>query len=135
MRRFLVVLSLLLLTACTRTDSDAMRVFEHAFGTDDPPAGVSVDHGYLWENRHLLVFYEEVWRLHLSGPSANHFVEQRWPDLKSGTPDYVAVSPETPWFRAGEGAHYSWWLSDKDPYVQVMRSPEASDVFIAYTAL
>lgn len=126
--------AVLLLAACSRIERDAQDVFEQAFGSERPPPGVAVVNGILWQNRPLLVFYEEAWRLQLNGPDAMSFVRHRWPDLTPGRPDIMVVSEGTPWFPYG-GEGYTTWISPSDEALFVIERAASRDVFVAYVPL
>ena len=133
MRRIAFVAGVLVLTACSRTTTSPHSVFEHAFGST-APQGVDVVNGYLWENRHLLIFYEETWRLELCGPAAMDFVRARWPDLKPTRPGHVD-NRDAPWFASEDPDNYESWTWKQDYAVTVMQSKETRHVFVAFTAL
>jgi hypothetical protein len=130
----LVIIAVLLLAACSRMERDAEDVFEHAFKAERPPSGVAVVNGVLWQNRPLLVFYEEAWRLQLKGPDAMSFVRHRWPDLTPGRPAILAISDETPWFPYG-GDGYTTWISPSDDALFVIERAASRDVFVAHVPL
>jgi hypothetical protein len=127
----LLLASLLMLTACSRTDTDsnAARVFEYAFSMQSPPNGVVVLNGY-----RLHRGTTSIWRLHLSGPGAKQFVAQRWPDLEAAIRRSFVQGSQTPWFAPGRDVQYVTLVSRSDPGVMVMQTVRSDDVFIAYDA-
>jgi hypothetical protein len=135
MRLSLLLASLLLLSACSKTDSDAGRIFENAFAMQAPPSGVVSLHGYRMERRRFFVVSEEMWRLHLAGPDAKKFVRQRWPDLRMGNPRVFLQGSQTPWFAPGRHVKYSTYISATNPAVTVMETDDSDEVFVAYDAL
>lgn len=131
MRLALLLTSLLMLVACSSTESDPARVFESAFEMA-PPNGVAVLHGYRLERRRFFVVREAMWRLHLGGPNAVAFTRQRWPDLEAATVRSFVQGSQTPWFAPGREVKYVTLKSSADPAVMVMLNPQSDDVFIAY---
>jgi hypothetical protein len=134
MRLSILLASLFLLTACTETDSNAARVFESAFSMSAPPSGVVALHGYRLERRRYFVQKDAMWRLHLGGPAAKEFVQQRWPDLHAGIRRAFVQGSQTPWFAPGRHVQYVTLVSNSDPAVTVMMTVSSDDVFIAYDA-
>lgn len=132
MRVAILLASLLLLSACSKTDSNPARVFESAFGMESPPSGVVPVNAYRLERRRFFVVSNAMWRLHLSGPGADEFVRQRWPDLRADIRRSFVQGSQTPWFAPGRHIQYIILTSPSDPAVMVMLTPNASDVFIAY---
>jgi hypothetical protein len=125
---------LVLLAACSSATSDIDEVFHQAFG-QDAPSNIVVVHGYHWDNRHLGVFYENSWRLHLRGPGAMTFLETRWPDLQPSRAGWIYEIPEALWFAPKHPDQYDDWTSRADPAVTVRRDKESGDVFVIYVAL
>lgn len=134
MRLPILLASLLLLSACSETDSNAARVFESAFGMSAPPSGVVALHGYRLERRRYFVLSDEMWRLHLGGPGAKQFVRQRWSDLRPAVRRAYVQGSQTPWFAPGRHVKYITLVSNSDPAVMVMQTDESDEVFIAYDA-
>lgn len=134
MRLPILLAVLVLLSACTETDSNAMRVFERAFATDAPPSNVVPLNGYRLE-RGGIVGNKEMWRLHLGGPGARSFVQERWPDLEAATVRNFVQGSQTPWFAPTREVKYITLISKTDPAVMVMMSPGSDEVFIAYDGL
>lgn len=132
MRLVVLFASLLMLSACTQTESDAMRVFERAFGMQAPPEGVVALNGYRLERRRFFVISDAMWRLQLSGPKAREFVFERWPDLRATTVRSFVQGSQTPWFAPGRHVKYIILVSEQDPAVMVMQAVDSQDVFIAY---
>jgi hypothetical protein len=135
MRLLVLLASLLLLGACSKTDSDAANVFENAFSMQAPPGDVVALHGYRWERRKFFITREQMWRLHLGGPGAKKFVRQRWSDLRLGSPRVFLQGSQTPWFAPGRNVPYSTYISAADPAITVMESDDSDDVFVAYDGL
>jgi hypothetical protein len=135
MRLPVLLASLLLLGACSNTDSDALRVFENAFAMQAPPSGVAALHGYRLERRRWFVIRNEMWRLHLAGPDAKKFVRERWPDLRLGNPQVFLQGAQTPWFAPGRHIKYSTFISRTHPAITVMQTDESDEVFVAYDGL
>jgi hypothetical protein len=127
----LLLASLLLLAACTQTDSDSdpTRVFAYAFSMQSPPSGVVARNGY-----RLKRGTTSIWRLQLSGPAAKQFVAQRWPDLTAAIRRSFVQGSQTPWFAPGRDVKYVTLVSPSDPGVMVMMTVDSDDVFIAYDA-
>jgi hypothetical protein len=134
MRLPIVLAAVLLLSACTETDSNALRVFDSAFEMDAPPNNVIVLNGYRLERKSIMA-NKQMWRLHLSGPGAKSFVHERWPDLESTMVRNFVQGSQTPWFAPGREVKYVNLVSKSDPAVMVMMSPRADEVFIAYDGL
>jgi hypothetical protein len=132
MRLAILLASLLLLSACTEADSNAARVFERAFALEAPPSGVVALNGYRLERRRFFVVSDAMWRLHLGGPGAKDFVQQRWPDLRAGTRRAFVQGSQTPWFAPGRHVRYIILVSAQDPAVTVMQTVDSDEVFIAY---
>lgn len=126
--------SLLLLCACSKTDSDAASVFNSAFSAA-PPSDVAVLHGYRLERRKWFVSSGHMWRLHLAGPGAKRFVTHRWPDLQPGIRRVFIQGSQTPWFAPGKELKYITYGSASDPAVTVMQPEGAEEVFVAYDAM
>lgn len=135
MRWVVVLVALGFIAACSRTDADAQRVFEGAFGAAEPPANVVSVHGYRLERRRYFVQTDEMWRLHLSGSGAKDFVKQRWPDLGVATSRVFFQGTQTPWFAPGRDVKYLTFKSPSNPNVTVMLTHEAEDVYVAYDGL
>jgi hypothetical protein len=135
MRRPLLLASLLLLVACSQTDSDAARVFENAFAMQAPPSDVVPLHGYRLERRRYFVLSDEMWRLHLGGPGAKRLVHQHWPDLRLGNPRVFLQGSQTPWFAPGRHVKYSTFISPSQPAVTVMETDDSDEVYVAYDGL
>jgi len=133
MRLLCLFASLLLLSACSKTDSDAASVFQSAFSAS-PPGDVVVLHGYRLERRK---WFESahMWRLHLGGPGAKRFVDERWPDLQPGIRRVFVQGSQTPWFAPGKELKYLTYNSVSDPAVTVMQPEGAEELFIAYDGL
>jgi hypothetical protein len=127
----LLLASLLLLAACsqTDTDSDPAHVFQYAFSMQEPPSGVVALHGY-----RLKRGTTSIWRLHLGGPGAKQFVAERWPDLEAAVRRSFVQGSQTPWFAPGREVPYVTLVSPSDPGVMVMQTVSSDDVFIAYDA-
>jgi hypothetical protein len=132
MRRLVLLASLLLLGACSNTDSDAAKVFENAFSMRAPPSDVVALHGYRWERRKFFITREQMWRLHLGGPGAKKFVRQRWSDLQLGSPRVFLQGSQTPWFAPRKDVQYSTFTSASDPAITVMETDDSDEVFMAY---
>jgi hypothetical protein len=132
MRVLIAIASLLLLSACSETSSDPMRVFQQAFGMQEAPDGVVPLHGYQFVRTRFFVKRVEMWRLHLAGPRAREFVRERWPDLEATTVRAFVQGSQTPWFAPGREIKYVNLVSKSDPAVLIMMQPQSQDVFIAY---
>jgi len=132
MRLTVLLASLLLLGACSQTDSNAASVFENAFSLQAPPNGVVPLHGYRMERRKWFVVSKEMWRLHLAGPGAKEFVREQWPDLRRGNPQVFLQGSQTPWFAPGRHVKYTTMFSTAHPAVTVMETDDSEEVFIAY---
>jgi hypothetical protein len=132
MRLAVLLASLLLLSACSEMDSNAAHVFEKAFSMQAPPEGVVAVHGYRMERKKFFVTTEQMWRLHLAGPSARRFVRQQWPDLRLGVPRVFFQGTQTPWFAPRKDVQYFTYVSVKNPGVTVMETDASDEVFIAY---
>ena len=135
MKRAILLLAALLLSACSSTDSDAQRVFQAAFGMEAPPANVAPLHGYRMERRRWFVVSGAMWRLHLAGPEAKTFARQQWPDLRLGNRQVFFQGTQTPWFAPGRHIKYFTYFSPSNPAVTVMETDTSEEVFIAYDAL
>lgn len=131
MRLLVLLASLLLLGACSQTDSDAAKVFENAFSMHAPGDVVAL-HGYRRERRKFFVTREQMWRLHLGGPGAKKFVRQRWSDLQLGSPRVFLQGSQTPWFAPGRNVQYATFTSAAEPAITVMESDASDEVFVAY---
>jgi hypothetical protein len=132
--RALLLCATLSLAACSSDTSDADEVFRQAFG-QEAPSDFAVVHGYRWDNRHLGVFYETYWRLHLRGPGAMRFLQTQWPDLQPWQAGWIGERPETPWFAPKHPDSYDDWNSLADPAVTVRRDKESGDIYVSYVAL
>ena len=133
MKRIALLVAMFVLGACSRTTTSNHAVFEHAFGSAPPP-GVEVIHGKLWENNHYFVFYEQDWKLELSGLGAKDFVFARWPDLKPQRAGWV-YNEDAPWFTPKHPNNYEAWTSKQDYAVTVLQDKETQHVFVVYMAL
>ncbi len=132
MRKLAILLmSVLILSACSSAHTDPVRTFEVAFD-HAPPSSLDVPNAYLLERRRFFVISESTWRLHLRGPGARQLVFDRWPDLEAATVRSFVQGAQTPWFAPGRDIQYVTLRSPTDPAVMVMLNPHASDVFIAY---
>jgi hypothetical protein len=134
MRLPVLLAVLILLSACSKTESDPAQVFANAF-SQAPSTGVVALHGYRLERRKWFVISNQMWRLHLAGPDAKKFVRQKWPDLRMGNPRVFLQGSQTPWFAPGRHVRYLTYISPSDPAVTVMQIDESDEVFIAYDAL
>ncbi|HEY8537337.1 MAG TPA: hypothetical protein VIL28_00640 [Steroidobacteraceae bacterium] len=133
MRVVIALASLLLLSGCgAEITSDPVRVFQEAFGMQEPPEGVVPLHGYQLERQRFFSKRLEMWRLHLGGPRAQEFVRERWPDLEATTVRAFVQGTQTPWFAPGREIKYVNLVSKSDPAVLIMLQPQAQEVFIAY---
>jgi hypothetical protein len=131
MRLPILLTCLLLLSACSQTESNAARVFESAFAMEAPPGDVVVMNGYRLERRKWFET-KEMWRLHLAGPGAKRFAEKRWPDLQPGVRRVFVQGSQTPWFAPGKELKYITYRSPTDPAVTLMQPEGSQEVFIAY---
>ena len=135
MRFAILLTSLLMLSACSSTESNPAQVFANAFSMESPPSGVEVLHGYRLERRRFFVVSEQMYRLHLAGPNAIEFVREQWPDLEAATMRSFVQGSQTPWFAPGRDVKYVTLTSKSDPAVMVMLNPQSKDVFVAYDGL
>jgi hypothetical protein len=135
MRLLLAFASLLLLAACSKTDSDAGRIFESAFSMQAPPSDVVPLHGYRLERRRYFVLRDEMWRLHLGGPGAKRLVHQQWPDLQLGNSRVFLQGSQTPWFAPGRHVKYLTFISPSQPALTVMETDASDEVYIAFDGL
>ena len=134
MKRAILLVAALLLSACSSSDSDAQRVFQAAFAME-APANVAPLHGYRMERRRWFVMSAEMWRLHLAGSGAKAFARERWPDLRLGNRQVFFQGTQTPWFAPGRHIKYFTYFSPSNPAVTVMETDTSEEVFIAYDAL
>jgi hypothetical protein len=132
MRLAILLASLLMLSACSKTESDATLVFASAFSMQAPPGNVVALNGYRLERRKFFKVSGEMWRLHLAGPGARQFVRERWRDLRLGNPRVFLQGTQTPWFAPGREVKYFTYISPSDPAVTVMERDGSEEVFIAY---
>ena len=134
MRRVALLLSIVLLSACSGTniESDPATVYAAAFGAEAPPRDVIPLHGYRMERRKFFTTSEHMWRLHIKGPGAKELVHKRWPDLVYGIRRVFFQGTQTPWFAPGRTLKYQTLVSKSDPSVTIMLSTDSDDVFIAY---
>ena len=129
MRR-VALLTVLVLTSCSRTTTDKAEAYYAVFRADVPP-GVLVKNASFWENRHLFVFYEYAsWlELEIDEEAMKVAMTSLGKSFQPFDATNFGFGSAPPWFAPRDGSHYDGWQS-ADLTVVVVRSDKTRRVYV-----